>query len=56
MFCRKVLLPVEEGLYVVVLDGEDIGVMGEAGYGSGNFNKYVEEGKMLMPVVENVLI
>jgi hypothetical protein len=28
MFCRKVLLPVEEGLYVVVLDGEDIGVVG----------------------------
>jgi hypothetical protein len=27
MFCRKVLLPVEEGLYVVVLDGEDIGVV-----------------------------
>jgi hypothetical protein len=28
MFCRKVLLPVEEGLYVVVLDGEDIGWWG----------------------------
>ena len=28
MFCRKVLLPVEEGLYVAVLDGEDIGVLG----------------------------
>lgn len=27
-----------------------------AGYGSSNFNKYVEEGKMLMLVVENVLI
>jgi hypothetical protein len=32
MFCRKVLLPVEEGLYVAVLDGEDMGMVGMGGW------------------------
>jgi hypothetical protein len=42
---------------VVVLDGEDIGVVGRRlVMDPRNFSKYVEEGKMLMPVVENVLI
>jgi hypothetical protein len=39
---------------VVVLDGE--GVVGKLVMDPRNFSKYVEEGKMLMPVVENVLI
>lgn len=53
---EKFLQPVEKGMYVAVLDAEDLRVIGigKLVIDSKDFDEHVRQGKMLSPVVENV--
>ncbi|MEM3981055.1 MAG: hypothetical protein QXF79_07380, partial [Ignisphaera sp.] len=51
----KFLYPIEKGLYVAVIDPEDMNTIGigRLVIDPKDFNKYLLEGKVLLPVVEN---
>lgn len=53
---EKFLHPIEKGLYVAVIDPEDMNAIGigRLVVDPKDFNKYLSEGKVLLPVVENV--
>uniref|UniRef100_A0A7C4NPS2 UPF0113 domain-containing protein n=1 Tax=Ignisphaera aggregans TaxID=334771 RepID=A0A7C4NPS2_9CREN len=52
----RFLYPVERGLYVAVIDPEDMTAIGigRLVINPGNFDRYVSEGRVLLPAVENV--
>lgn len=52
----RFLYPVEKGLYVAVVDPEDMNAVGigRLVIDPGDFNRYVSEGRVLLPAVENV--
>jgi len=53
---ERFLHPIEKGVYVAVLDKEDMKVIGIGKFviNPEDFDRYVKEGKMLIPVVENI--
>lgn len=53
---ERFLHPIEKGVYVAVLDKEDMKVIGIGKFviNPEDFDRHVKEGKMLIPVVENI--
>jgi ribosome biogenesis protein Nip4 len=53
---ERFLHPIEKGVYVAVLDKEDMKVIGIGKFviNPEDFDRYVKEGKMLITVVENI--